>query len=178
MAFVALKVPAPSWVTVTAVALPPKVPLIFMAAVPQVFPALRSSATVGALAQPQFTLSVAAADSQAAASRHTMVWLPLPTPVKLVPDWKVPPSKEYSIPAPVGELMVSVAFPDPPEQSMLTVGAAACVPVLSQAQLVLLNTKLSQQFTIGGCGACVPVLSQAQLALLNTKLSQQFAIGG
>ena len=41
------------------------------------------------------------------------------------------------------------------------------VPLLSQAQVVVLNTKLSQQFTTGGCTGWVPVLSQAQLVVLN-----------
>ena len=171
MALVVLNTPVPLWLSVTAVALPPKVPLIVAGAVPQVVAPLVDNATVGAFAQPQFTFTVAGEDSQPAASRQTTVCEPFATPLKLVPLWNAPPSKAYWIPAPVGAVTVKTALPVPPEQSIVTVGAAACVPLTTHAHVVVLKVAISQQSKPVGIGGCVPLTTQTQVVVLKVAVS-------
>jgi hypothetical protein len=47
------------------------------------------------------------------------------------------------------------------------VGCGACVPVFTQLHEVVLNWKLSQQFTTGGCTGCVPWFTHEQIVVLN-----------
>jgi hypothetical protein len=69
-----------------------------------------------------------------------IVWLPLATPVNVTSDWNEPPSKLYSIPAPVGIVTVTVAFPNPRVQSVVCVGLtgdAGCGLIVVEVALEL-----------------------------------------
>lgn len=81
-------VPPPFSVMVTLVALPPKVfPLTVTAVTPHVLPEVAGRVTRGALTHPQLTEKVMPVVVHPEELRTVMVWLPLVTLLKEVPDW-------------------------------------------------------------------------------------------
>jgi hypothetical protein len=120
-----VRVPGPVVVIVTVVALVKVFPLIIAGAVPHVLPVEVDSVSEGGVAQPHATFNVLPTVVQSEVVFLTVIkWLPSATPVKVRLAWKVPASSLYSRFAPRGLVTVRAAFPDPPEQSGLTEGAA------------------------------------------------------
>ena len=115
-----LSKPDPVVVIVTLVALPPNVlPLIVTGAVPQVLPLMLLSVRDGPFTHPHDTEKLLPVVVHPVVFFTVIVWLPFATPVNVKPDWYVPPSRLYSRPAPVGLVIVTVAFPNPSEQSVV-----------------------------------------------------------
>lgn len=116
--------PAPFSVTVTNVALPPKVfPLTVIGAIPHVLPLVLLKDSVGEFTQPQLTFTVAGADVQPVVIfLAIIVAFPLTTPVNNGFDWYAPPFKLYSKFAPIGLVTCIAPFPNPPLQSTVATG--------------------------------------------------------
>ena len=110
--------PAPSSVIVTVVAFVNTFPEIVTGVSPQVLPLLALRASWGPFTQPHETEKLVPVVVHPAAFLTVIVWLPLAIPVKVTPAWKVPPSRLYCRPAPVGLVTVTDALPDPREQSV------------------------------------------------------------
>jgi hypothetical protein len=105
-----LTVPAPFFVIVTPVALPPKVlPLTVTGVVPHVLPLMLLSATAGGFTQPHDTEKLIPVVVHPDEFLTVIVWLPLATLVKEVPLWYAPTSRRYSRPAPAGLVTVTTA---------------------------------------------------------------------
>jgi hypothetical protein len=77
--------PAPFVVIVRFVAFVNVLPLIVTGVIPQVFPLLLLSVSEGPFAQPQETVKAEPVDVHPAAFLTVMVWVPLATPVNVVP---------------------------------------------------------------------------------------------
>ena len=112
--------PDPFVVIVTFVVLPPNVlPLTVTGAVPQVLPLILLSVRDGPFTHPHDTEKLLPVAVHPVALLTVIVWLPLATPVNVRLVWYEPPSRLYSRPAPVGLVIVIVAFPTPREQSVV-----------------------------------------------------------
>ncbi len=114
-------------VIVTVVALVNVFPLIVTGVVPQVLPLKLPSVRVGPFAHPHDTEKLLPVVVHPEEFLTVIVWLPFAIPANVTPDWYEPPSKLYSIPAPVGPVTVIAAFPDPRLQSIVCEGLAGLV---------------------------------------------------
>jgi hypothetical protein len=117
-------VPAPFSVIVTVVELVKVLPLRVTGTVPQELPVMLLRVSVGPFAHPHETEKLLPVVVQPEEFLTVIEWLPFTTPVNVTPDWYTPPSRLYSIPAPVGPVTVTEAFPIPGEQSIVWVGLA------------------------------------------------------
>jgi len=93
VALAGVNVPPPFSVSVTLVALPPKVfPLTVTAATPHVLPEEAAKFTSGGLTHPQLMEKVVPVAVHPEALRTVIVWLPFATAAKVAPVWKGPAS--------------------------------------------------------------------------------------
>ena len=116
--------PAPFSVTVTDVALPPKVfPLTVIGEIPHVLPLVLLKVSVGEFTQPQLIFTVAGADVQPVVIFLAIIEaFPLAKPVNNGLAWYAPPFKLYSKFAPVGFVTCILPFPNPKLQSTVATG--------------------------------------------------------
>lgn len=91
-------------------------PLIVTGFSPQMLPLVLLNVSAGPLTQPQDTVKGAPVVEHRDAFLTVIEWLPLATPLKEAAVWKDPPSRLYSSPVPVGEVMLTTAFPTPASQ--------------------------------------------------------------
>lgn len=119
-----VKDPAPFSVRVTLEALPPKVfPLTVIAVVPHMLPSVVDRVTVGGFEHPQLTEKLGPVVRHPYELRTVMLCMPFATFVNVTDTWKLPPSRLYVYPAPVGLVIVITAFPKPWVQSIVCVGS-------------------------------------------------------
>jgi hypothetical protein len=117
--------PEPFSVIATFVALPPNVLLLTVTGVtPHVLPFKLLNKTVGPLRHPHETEKEPPMEVQPAEFLTVIVWFPFDTPEKTVAVWYTPSSSRYWRPEPKGLVTVTVALPDPREQSTVCEGMA------------------------------------------------------
>jgi hypothetical protein len=117
----------PFVVIATEFALENVLPLTVKGVVPQVLPLILLSVREGPFTHPHDTEKLVPAVVHPEALRTVIVWLPFATLLNVTLVWYGPLSKRYSIPTPVGLVTVTVAFPDPSEQSVVCEGVAGAV---------------------------------------------------